>query len=163
MKIFRSFSLLSSFTYEYHLIRRSIDISTASPSSRWYRWILPYIFFLLLLLLQWFPSENGSEEKFVQLVMVLLQDDDHYSSSSSIDPILILIKRIVIALCLLVLLKEQYCLDQRMARSLLTQAHHVCDLLSLVVVVLNMPEGWWEHRTKATFIQTIEYDRKKDR
>ena len=72
--------------------------------------------------------------------MVLLKDDDdHYSSS--IAPILVLIKRIVIALCLLVLLKEQYCLDQRMVRSLLTQAHHVCDLLSLVVVVLNMPEG----------------------
>jgi hypothetical protein len=39
------------------------------------------------------------------------------------------------------MLKQQYCLDQRMPARMLTQAHHVCDLLSLVVVVLNMPEG----------------------
>ena len=69
----------------------------------------------------------------------MLLEDDHYYCYDAL--ILTLIKRMVIVICRLVFLKEQYCLDQQMLARILTQAHHADDLLSLVVVVLNMPEG----------------------
>ncbi len=66
--------------------------------------------------------------------------------------LLILINRMVITFCPLRLLKQQYWLDQRVFLCMLTQAHYIGDLLSLVAVVLNMHKEWWRRNTKTIFL-----------
>lgn len=69
-----------------------------------------------------------------------------------IGRLLILINRMIITFCPLRLLKQQYWPDQQVSLCMLTQAHHVCDLLSLVVVVLNIHKGWEENVARKRYL-----------